>query len=358
MAAPIFDDGQLVGVLAVQLSVERINRVMTNDGKWKAAGLGDSGEVYLVGADRLLRSESRFFVQDRENYLRQIASGPSGQRVARLIERAGSGIGLQPVSTLSSQAASSGEWGTGVITDYRGVRVMSAYRPLSIPGFKWVILSEIDEAEALEDATRLRRDALVVALALMFAALLTAYFISGLFTARIRELTRRATSMAQGELDTPVEVGGSDEIADLAKSFEAMRRSLVDQLEARERSIDALATPIIAITRGVVALPLVGEMDPERVDKVRERLVASLERGSARVAVIDVTGVPTMDAGVASSLARVAKAARLVGARVIICGMRPAVAETLAMVGVDLDGIHTERDLEAAVQLARRWDAA
>jgi len=72
IASPIFDGSKLVGVLAFQMPVDRINDIMTSQQDWKSVGLGVSGETYLVGADKLLRNQSRFLIEDRGNYFRMI----------------------------------------------------------------------------------------------------------------------------------------------------------------------------------------------------------------------------------------------------------------------------------------------
>jgi anti-anti-sigma regulatory factor/HAMP domain-containing protein len=352
IASPIFDGETLVGVLAFQMPIDRINGVMTSGQRWHEVGMGESGETYIVGEDRTLRSESRFLLEDKEAYLRQIATSAStGSDGARRIDDVGSAIGLQRVETPGVTKGLLREENTEIFADYRGVPVLSSYRRLDIPGVRWVILSEIDEAEAFADAHRLRDNALISLAVLLIVAILVAVVFGRQLTHRLNKLTRRARAMADGDLDSPLDTTGADEITDLARSFDVMRRSVHELLEAQERSIDALATPMVPLTDEVVAMPLVGELDLPRVEKIRERLVDGLHGGSARVAVIDITGVPTMTADVAATLTRAALAARLVGARVILTGMQPEVAKTLSTLDVGLGAIETERNLQAALDL-------
>jgi hypothetical protein len=122
MAAPIFDQDTLIGVLAFQMPVDHINNIMTSHNSWKNVGLGESGETYLVGADKLLRNQSRFLIEDRERYLQLIEEiGTDPDTVAK-IRSFNNSIGLQEVDTVGTRAALSGETGTEVFDDYRGVR--------------------------------------------------------------------------------------------------------------------------------------------------------------------------------------------------------------------------------------------
>jgi len=119
IAAPIYDGSRLVGVLVLQMPVDQINKVMTGNQQWAQDGLGQSGETILVGSDTLMRSVSRFFLEDRNRFL------------------------AQPVAK-----AIAGGSGTPHAVDYRGVPVLSSYAPLQIRGLNWVILSQMDLAEA------------------------------------------------------------------------------------------------------------------------------------------------------------------------------------------------------------------
>ena len=149
IASPIFDEGKAIAVLIFQMPVDRINEIMTYHGEWESGGLGLSGETYLVGKDNTLRSESRFLISDKTNYLEALSeSGVSAKTISE-IDAKGVSLGLQPVNTEASQRALKGQTGFDIILDYRGVPVYSAYAPIEIKGLTWGILSEIDETEGL-----------------------------------------------------------------------------------------------------------------------------------------------------------------------------------------------------------------
>ena len=155
IATPIVDEGVTEGVLIFQMPVDRINEIMTYKGTWEESGLGLSGETYLVGDNGKLRSESRFLLQDKEGYLQAIRDAGMNEDIVKEINAKDSSMGLQPVDTVASNKALSGETGFEVVLDYRNVPVYSAYAPIEIKGLKWAILSEIDEEEGLSAVTEL-----------------------------------------------------------------------------------------------------------------------------------------------------------------------------------------------------------
>jgi anti-anti-sigma regulatory factor/HAMP domain-containing protein len=354
IATPVFSEGERVGVLAFQMPVGRINSVMTSRKRWAAVGLGSSGETYLVGEDRTLRNEPRFLLEDRENYLRQISdSGMHGDTVRR-IGALDSAIGLQRVDTPGVSAGLRGEAGTDVFPDYRGVAVLSAYRPLDLGDVRWVLLSEIDQDEALAPAVALRTQALLLQVLLLPLLLLAAYLVARGLTRPLRLLTEAAGRLSRGDLAAPIAHAGGGELAELAETFERMRVALKDLVERQERSLEALAAPLIPLDDDVMVLPLVGELDRKRLERVRASLVDGLYRSRARVALLDMTGVGRVDEDVATGLARIAAAARLLGSQVILTGLQPDAAKTIASLDLPLDSVMTERTIQSAVQVARR----
>jgi anti-anti-sigma regulatory factor/HAMP domain-containing protein len=352
VSSPIFDGEELLGVLVFQLPLDRINDVMTSEQAWREVGLGASGEAYLVGSDRRLRTESRFLVEDAEEYLSAIAAAGIAEATVRSIEAQGSAIGLQPVQTDGVERALAGETGTDRFSDYRDVEVFSSYAPLGIGDLEWVIMSEIDASEALSPLVA-QRNRMLLALAIFLPLLggLASWF-AGNLVRPIEALSRRAEELARGELDHEVEVSRGDEIGELARSFEAMRVALRDQIDRQNRSIDALSTPLIPIHDDVVVMPLVGELDEARCERLRESLTAQLHTNGARSVILDLTGVVRLDDAVARGLIRIARTARLVGAQAIVSGVRPGLAAQLADGDVDTQGIVTVRTLRDAIESA------
>ena len=226
VAAPVFVRDKLKGVLAFQMSVDDINSIMTSHQSWAEVGLGVSGETYLVGEDMLLRNQSRFLIEDKDKYLEMIRKIGTPEDVVRQIESQGNSIGLQKVDTIGTRAALSGETNVKIFPDYRGVEVLSSYRPLNIPGVNWVIMSEIDEAEALAAFERLRDLLIVLASAILAGAIFIAYYFSLSLTRPIRALAGVAGNLSTGNLDERVDTHSSDEIGDLARAFEKMRSSM------------------------------------------------------------------------------------------------------------------------------------
>jgi PAS domain S-box-containing protein len=226
VAAPVFRLSERIGTVIFEISIYTINDIMTSHQSWQDVGLGVSGETYLVGEDLLLRSQSRFLIEDQERYLEMIREIGTSEDIVRQIESQGTSIGLQQVDTIGTQAALAGESNTLIFPDYRGVDVLSAFRPLNIPGINWVIMSEIDKSEALADFQKLRDLLIVLASVILAGAIFTAYYFALSLTQPIRTLAGMAKNLSSGNLDDIIEVKSGDEIGDLAQDFEIMRSSM------------------------------------------------------------------------------------------------------------------------------------
>ncbi|MBW4484754.1 MAG: HAMP domain-containing protein [Tildeniella torsiva UHER 1998/13D] len=235
IAAPIFDQSQLIGVLAFQLPVNEINAVMTGNQKWESDGLGETGETYLVGSDGLMRSVSRFLVQDPAGYADSLrAIGVKDDDIAR-IEQYGTSILQQQVETQAVDQALNGQIGTQIIDDYRGISVLSSYAPLEIEGLDWAVLAEIDLAEAYAPIYSFRRQILVSATLLLLLVTVLAMGLAHLFVRPIQKLIDSARKVATGELDTIAALETEDEFGELGQSFNAMVRSLRTQTNLVEQ---------------------------------------------------------------------------------------------------------------------------
>jgi hypothetical protein len=156
IAAPIYHHTQKIGVLAVQLPVDRINALMTSNRNWRAEGLGESGETYLVGADYRMRNDSRFLIQEPDRYFALLTRLRTELAVIERMRAHATSILYQQVRTAASEDALRGHSQTRIVKDYRGIPVLSSYTPLAIADVQWVLLAEIDEAEAFTAVGTLR----------------------------------------------------------------------------------------------------------------------------------------------------------------------------------------------------------
>jgi class 3 adenylate cyclase len=248
IATPIYDGHRHVGILAFQLPVDEINRIMTGNQSWERDGLGKSGETYLVGPDSRMRSISRFLIEDPKGYARALRnSGVPESSVERLLSL-GTSILQQEVRTPAARAAMHGKSGTRIVDDYRGVPVLSSFAPLQIPDVSWLILSEIDLAEAYAPTDAFFRRMIVSAVVLMLVVTLLAMLFSASFVRPIRALADGARRVAQGETDVQIESGSGDEFGELAHSFNDMVASVRTQnelVEAKSRESEDLLTSIL-----------------------------------------------------------------------------------------------------------------
>lgn len=227
VGAAIYDGPEAIGVLALQLPVDEINNVMTGGQDWRADGLGESGESYLVGSDLLMRSVSRFLIEDSEGYkaaLREEARLPE-ETIAR-IEQFNTSILLQPVNTASVQRALEGQSGTEIIKGYRGVPTLSSYAPLQIEGLEWVILVEMTVAEAFAPVATLQRNILISSVILVLLVTFAAVALSRLFVRPIEKLIAGVRRVGAGEQDVIIDLDSDDEFGDLAQAFNEMVASI------------------------------------------------------------------------------------------------------------------------------------
>jgi rsbT co-antagonist protein RsbR len=125
---------------------------------------------------------------------------------------------------------------------------------------------------------------------------------------------------------------------------EIIRRQQQDLLE--------LSTPVIKLFEGVLAVPMIGTLDSSRTQVVMETLLQRIVETGSRLAIIDITGVPTVDTLVAQHLLKTVSAIRLMGAECIISGIRPQIAQTIVHLGIDLQGIASKASLADALTLA------
>ena len=133
------------------------------------------------------------------------------------------------------------------------------------------------------------------------------------------------------------------------KSFQKTREEVIGR---QQQELLELSTPVVKLWDGILALPMIGTLDSARTQVVMESLLQKIVETESQIAIIDITGVPTVDTLVAQHLLKTVTALRLMGADCIISGVRPQIAQTIVHLGVDLQGVTTKANLADALALA------
>jgi len=213
MMSPIMNAmGNPLGYCAFQIPLDKINHIMQ-----ERTGLGKTGETYLVGPDKLMRSDS-FLDSEGHSVVASFAG---------TVEKNG-------VDTEASRAALAGQIGEKVILDYRGIPVLSAYTYVDIIGVRWALMAEIDEAEAFAQVYFLKKTILFSLLGLIVVIVIVAFFFSKTLTRPLQMLNQSARLLAEGNRHIQIDTSAKDEIGDLARSFDTMQdsiRNLINELE-------------------------------------------------------------------------------------------------------------------------------
>jgi rsbT co-antagonist protein RsbR len=137
----------------------------------------------------------------------------------------------------------------------------------------------------------------------------------------------------------------------VAINFVQERERVIRQ---QQEAIRELSTPVLQVRERLLILPIIGVLDGQRARQLTEQLLRGIRANRARVIVIDITGVPTIDSTVANHLVQTVDASRLMGASVIITGLSPEIAQTLVTLGVDLSKVNAVGDLQGGIEEAER----
>jgi class 3 adenylate cyclase len=235
MAAPVIDQGVVIGVLVAQLSIDELDNIVTGGRRWRHEGFGATGEAYLVGPDFLVRSNGRNFFEKRDVYFSELKAGGASDEDIANIRRYGTPILHQHADTPATRAAIGGVEGVGEIIGYRGIPTLASWGPVKIGGVNWALVVKIDSIEAFAPIYRLERALMVVGGVAFVVVLITAAWLSRSLLGPLRDLTAGVRRFAAGDYEAHVPVRSRDEIGQLCLAFNGM----IDELHEKNQLIEA-----------------------------------------------------------------------------------------------------------------------
>lgn len=227
LSTPVFDSDKQVGTLIVQLPVVLFTEIMTSKQNWREVGMGETGQVYLVGGDKTVRTETRLFLENTAEFEREIlAYGKnSSEEIAQILNR-GSTVGLLGLHESSVDAALAGQTGVIEAKNYIGRPSLMSYAPIEVGGMSWAIIAETTTDEAYSSLYQIQRSILIVSISILVAMILAAVIFGLYMSSRlinpIKELVSALDNIAEGEGDLTVQLESAkrkDEIGELSKAF-------------------------------------------------------------------------------------------------------------------------------------------
>jgi rsbT co-antagonist protein RsbR len=195
---------------------------------------------------------------------------------------------------------------------------------------------------------------------------------------RINHIEDVLASVAAGDMDARIESETEDDLSGIEAAIDLLIDDLTDELSQREKmqkevedklakiqdqqktilqqqqDLMELSSPVSKVWDNVLILPVIGTLDSQRTQVMMENLLDKIVETGCTIAILDITGVPTVDTQVANHLLKTVTAARLLGAECIISGISPAIAQTIVHLGIDLSSIRTKATLQDAMIYAMR----
>ncbi len=250
VAAPIFKDGRRLGVLALQVPLDRIDAVMTGDRQWEAQGLGRTGETYLIGPDHRMRSDSRFFLEAPQRYLDTASERGLPEEPRRLMQVHQSTVLFQQIATAAATAALKGQAGTSTQLDDRGEQVLASYAALAIPNLDWAIIAKLDTVEAFAPVTALRRALLGTGAGIAVLVAVIALVLARSLTAPIHRLIAGVGILGRGDLSHRLRENRRDEIGQITTALNRMAEALQETTVSRDHVtsiLDSMSDAVLVV---------------------------------------------------------------------------------------------------------------
>ncbi|MBU2550611.1 MAG: HAMP domain-containing protein [Proteobacteria bacterium] len=234
-ASPVMSGEKVELVVALQLSLDSINAIMQ-----QREGMGATGETYLVGPDKLMRSDS-FLDKTNRSVKASFANPSKGQ-----------------VDTGASKAALAGRTGSGLITDYNGSPVLSAYAPVKFGDVTWALIAAIDESEAFAAVKTIQWITAVVAIIGLAGIILVALLMTRAITRPVGRAVKLANAIKEGDLSHRLNMESRDEIGLMAQALDNMADGLDDKARLAEQiaSGDLTAEVVLASDKDVLGQAL------------------------------------------------------------------------------------------------------
>jgi class 3 adenylate cyclase len=237
VGTPVFAGTRRSAIMVLSLPNGPIARALSGNGEWEAEGLGKTGEVYLIGADQTMRTNSRFLIEDRAAFLQLLRNSTLTSSTVDAVEMLNTTILTLPVKHAAGAAALRGETGLKQLIDDRGIPVLIAYGPVDLDSVRWGVIARVYESEAMAPLADYTKRVFTWGIGLALLATLLALAVGHMLTKPITALVRAAKQVSRGAFDVEVEVTANDEYRELGLVFNEMVMNLRTSRQELQRQV-------------------------------------------------------------------------------------------------------------------------
>jgi len=232
ISTPVYIKDKLVGVIVFQLAIDEINKIMSFDNKWGKAGLGKTGESYIVGVDYKMRSNSRVFIEDKNKYLKLLKQMNIPESMQEKIMQAATTVGMQEIRTKSAENIYKNKEGFVIDKNYFNQNTFSSYGPIKVSNLKWGVISEQSNIEVLQEYYSIRQliilTAIFIFVIISIIVTVVCLQLSRYLSSKISLASDFVNNISTGNLDNMLEVTANDELGQLAESLLSMQDTLIE----------------------------------------------------------------------------------------------------------------------------------
>ena len=347
VATGVRDGGRVIGALVAEVPNEVVTSVATADEDWVGTGLGETGEVYIVGADTMMRSESRQWLEDPDTYLMALQEADHGQDVEDRIIAFDTTVLTQAADTEAVDAALAGDEFVGITTNYLDQDTITVARPLDVGTLQWVVVADISVDEAQAALSRYTRTLGILALFLVPAVAVFAWLASRTLLRPISPIAGASERVAAGDLEVTLPSFGRDEYGDVAAKFNGLVRTLREQ-EGELRAAEEETTELLM---AVMPSQLVDQFlrgDKDIAEAVGDATLIALTIAGPRT--VDPTEEEALADLIVETSAGVSRLAETHGAQLL----NSSASQLLYATGLTSEGESSEVAVEFAMAV-RQW---
>lgn len=299
MSTPVFVEGQPIGTLVIQLPVQLFTDIMTSQERWAEVGMGRTGDVFLVGPDQTLRTNSRAFLENPQGFADTLVDAQllSREEAANLINRQTS-VGIVKLTNAAIENALAGQNSLSEANSYLEQRSLISASPITIGGMQWAAVAQIDYDEAYEGLDKVQTSLLTLTGTLVFVmaiiALLFGLFITSRLVTPIRQLVDAMRDVAEGEGDLTVQLASAsrkDEIGELSTAF----NTFVSKVRAVVSDVTVSATQLSGVSHEFAKATEEGRQHISRQRDMAQSIASAVTEFAASIDEVARSSNETLD---------------------------------------------------------------